>query len=348
MPAPKLVAPKNEALPARSLTTEAETGKRTAIVIPLAEARARRIEEEMKPPKMVVALTLLLGVGGVAVAGDGSIQPVDTNAAAKLIIGNTIVIDKHPKSRYDVFLQYYSSLDRVYECSKTECYTHSVRIVDGRICDPDLSRLCSEISQRWSFAGRSRETARKGARIGTLTVTMTYGVIETHAILRGNTTGFPDFTVPQGPLIPVTVDAKVAVPGTRDHHGQFAGRDLGKLFRGNTLVDTDGTLDSCLKGAAYYAPHGQLISLGCHEKDNGRPGVDFGIYLLHWRMKHGKMCDTTRIEPLRYSCEGDSGSTGAVLSDTGAYPPPAGRLAIQLPSSSDLPLLRGNIFQFKD
>ena len=205
-----------------------------------------------------------------------------------------------------------------------------------------------EADGRWNFAIPAREGAGRGARIGSFIVTLPHGGgDEVHPILKGNVTGFPDFTAPPGPLEPVTVDARDASPGSEDVHGQSAGRNLGKLFPGNTLVNTDGTLDICLKGAEYYAPGGQLFSLGCGHKDKVGGSLYFSIWLLRWRMEGENFCTTGRMEPDRYVCLTGEGQNNAVLAKGGPYPPPAGRLAVQLPSSENASLLRGNIFDFK-
>ena len=132
------------------------------------------------------------------------------------------------------------------------------------------------------------------------------------------------------------------------HHGQWQGRDLPALFPGNTLVNTDGTLEACLKGAEYYAPGGRLFSLGCNQRANNQPGVDYGIYRLRWYLKGGRFCTTSRMDPKRFVCITNGGQSSAVLSKGGSFPPSPGQLAVQLPGGDNAPLLRGNIFHFRD
>lgn len=302
----------------------------------------------MRPARKLLALALILDPANAAPAGDGPFAVVGVDQAAKLIIGNTVVIDPHPKSADEVARRYYSSLERVYECSKSQCNTHGVQIVDGDICEPDLRGECIGGGGRWFFLKGDLARMPKGAQLGSLVLVSANGRPEVHAILKGNMTGYPDFTIPPGPLEPVTVDAKDALPGTQDDQGQFAARDLGRLFPGNTLINTDGSLDPCLKGAEYYAPDGRLFSLGCAPKENNKVGVDFSIWLLRWRLEGTKFCTTGRMEPNRYVCLTEAGANDAIVSRSGRYPPPSGRLAVQVPSSENAPLLRGNVFHFED
>ena len=294
----------------------------------------------MKRTRSALALTLLLGPANVAVAAGASFKPVGIDQAAKLVIGNTVVVDAHPRSAYDKARRFYPSLDQVYECGRIMCYTHSVQIVKDQLCEPDLIGQCHVDEGRWYFRRGDWSSAPPGSRIGSF-VSGTGGHEEIHAIFKGNVTGFPRFTPLVNRLRPVTVDARTRSSASKHRLGQT--KRLERQFEGNTLIGTVESSDVCLEGGEYYSPDKRLISLGCGPKSNDRKGEDYDIYLLHWRIAKGRLCSTSRQDPHLFTC---LGSKDIVISDAGPYKPPPGRLAIKVDPQRKLPLLRGNIFHF--